>query len=144
MTTSFISITDSFFVAPQITVEDVGVAKANGITLIINNRPDHEEPGQPLGADIEAAAKEAGVSYVSVPVGPAGVSERDLDVFDAAVSETNGKILAFCRSGTRSTILRAMAKARNGDDISALISEAAAAGYNLEGHRALLEAASND
>ncbi|MEO0400246.1 MAG: TIGR01244 family sulfur transferase [Pseudomonadota bacterium] len=145
MATPFIPLTETFFVAPQITAEDLDAARASGVSLIINNRPDHEEPGQPLGATIEAAAKALGLDYVAVPVGAAGISERDLDAFDEAIAATSGAVLAYCRSGTRSTILRAMARARAGTPIDALIQEAANAGYNLEGHRPLLEAArSND
>ena len=108
---------------------------------VINNRPDGEELGQPKGADIEAAAKALGLSYVSIPVGPMGVSPAHLDAFDAAAAANRGGVLAYCRSGTRSTIVRALSEARAGRPVDAIISEAAQAGYNIAGQRAALEAA---
>ena len=141
MSEDFTPLADGFYVSPQITAEDVAAAKAAGVTLIINNRPDDEEPGQPSGASIKAAAEAAGIAYVAIPVGPAGVSPADLDAFDAAVGATEGAVLGYCRSGTRSTIVRALARARAGEDVDALIREAAEAGYNIAGQRPMLEAA---
>lgn len=140
MAPGFIKLADGFFVAPQIAPDDVLAAKAMGVTLIINNRPDGEEPGQPKGAAIEAAAKSAGIAYVAIPVSGAGIGPEHLDAFDRAVAAAEGGILAFCRSGTRSTVLRAMAAARAGDAVDAIIDEAAEAGYNIAGQRRALEA----
>ncbi len=131
-------LADGFFVSPQIVAADVATAKARGVALIINNRPDGEELGQPAGAAIEAAARAAGIAYLAIPVGGAGISEGDLDAFDAAIAKANGSVLAFCRSGTRSTMLRAFARARAGENADAIIEEAMAAGYNLSGQRRAL------
>ena len=59
---------DRTLVSPQIAPEDVVELKRQGVTMIVNNRPDHEDPGQPLGADIEAAAREAGIEYRYAPI----------------------------------------------------------------------------
>ncbi len=139
-TPSFARLSEDFLVAPQITVADIAGLKAAGVALIINNRPDGEEPGQPKAADIEAAAAAEGVSYAAIPVGRTGVTAKHLDDFDAATAD-GGLTLAFCRSGMRSTIVRAMAKARAGAEIDALVAEAAGAGYDIAGQRPLLEAA---
>jgi len=136
--TNFITLADKFFVSPQITIQDIEIAKTNGIDLIINNRPDNEEPGQLPSALIEQKATEAGIAYVHIPVGTSGISEKHLNQFDDALAKSAGTVLAYCRSGTRSTILRAMALARNGTAIDQIISEAAAAGYNLSGQRGTL------
>lgn len=141
MSDSFIPLAPNFWVSPQIRAEDLAAAKGLGVTLVINNRPDGEELGQPKGADIEAAAKALGLSYVSIPVGPMGVSPAHLDAFDAAAAANRGGVLAYCRSGTRSTIVRALSEARAGRPVDAIISEAAQAGYNIAGQRAALEAA---
>lgn len=140
MAPGFIPIADNFFVSPQIRPDDVASAKALGVTLIINNRPDGEEFGQPSGAEIESAAKDAGVSYVAIPVSGMGISPAHLDAFDRAVAENEGGVLAYCRTGTRSTVLRAFARARAGDPADAIIGEAAQAGYDLSGQRRTLEA----
>jgi len=142
MSAEFISLAPNFWVSPQIKADNLGEAKALGITLIINNRPDGEEFGQPRGSEIEAAAKALGLSYVAIPVGPAGVSADHLDAFDRAVAANKGGVLAFCRSGTRSTIVRALAEAQKGREVDEIIGEAAAAGYNIAGQRRALEAAS--
>lgn len=140
MTAKFIPLAEGFYVSPQIAPQDIETAKALGVTLVINNRPDHEEPGQPDGAEIEAAAKAAGLSYVAIPVSGMGIGPSHIDAFIAAVTDNDGGVLAFCRSGTRSTVLRAFARARDGDPVDAIIDEAAQAGYNIAGQRRALEA----
>lgn len=139
MTERFTLLGDQFFVSPQIVIDDVAAAKDLGVTLIINNRPDGEESGQPAGAEIEAAARAVGVDYVSIPVSGMGIGPAHLDDFDRAVAGREGAILAYCRSGTRSTVLRAFARARAGEDVDHIIEEAAAAGYNIAGQRRALE-----
>ena len=141
MTTAFRTITKDFAVSPQISVEDVQAAASAGYRLIVNNRPDGEAPGQPASASIESAAKEAGLSFVAIPIGPQGISAADLDALDAAVAAAGGPALAYCASGTRSTVVYSMARARAGDDIDGIIANAAEAGYDLAGHRPLLAAA---
>ncbi len=133
MNDSFVPLEEGFWTAPQITPDDIAAVNALGVTLIINNRPDGEAIGQPRGADIEKAAMAAGLSYVAIPVRPAGVGDRHLDAFDAAVADNPGGVLAFCRSGTRSTTVWALAKARAGAPADEIIREASDAGYNLSG-----------
>lgn len=140
VTGSFIPLADDYYVSPQIRPEDVAAAKSLGVTLIINNRPDGEEVGQPTGALIEAAAKAAGIDYKAIPIRGMAIGPAEIAALNAAVSDRNGKVLAFCRSGTRSTVLRAYARAQAGDDANAIINEAAAAGYNIAGQRRTLEA----
>ena len=115
------------------------MAKSLGVTLLISNRPDGEEPGQPNAAAFSAACQKAGIDFIHIPVGPAGISEKHLDDFQDATARSKGNVLAFCRSGTRSTILRAFALARAGRDIDEVINEAASAGYNISGQRTALE-----
>lgn len=141
MSSDFIPLAPDFLVSPQITADDLASAKAAGVTLVINNRPDGEEPGQPSGAEIAAAARALGLDYVAIPVGPMGVSAAHLDAFDQAVAANEGGVLAYCRSGTRSTIVRALSEARKGRAVDEIVSEAAEAGYNITGQRRALEAA---
>jgi uncharacterized protein (TIGR01244 family) len=127
--TDFRTVTEVFSVSPQISPADVAVAAAQGFTLIINNRPDGEAPGQPTSAQIEAAAHAAGLGYAYIPVvgrpGPAQVQ-----AVRAAVAEAPGKVLAFCRSGTRSICAWAIGQAAEADRDD-LIRLGAAAGYDL-------------
>lgn len=137
----FRKVTDRLYVAPQIGVGDVAQAQALGVTMIVNNRPEGEEPGQPTGAQIEAAAQAAGIAYVAVPVTHAGFSPWQLDQMGAALDEAgDGKVLAYCRSGTRSTLLWALTRARAGDDADTLSAQAAEAGYDLSPIRQIMDA----
>lgn len=132
-------IDDHISVAPQITPAEVDAIAAAGFTEIVNNRPDDEEGGQPSGADIAAAAREAGIAYREIPVGHAGMSSNQVEAMAQALTAAAGPVLAFCRSGTRSTHLWALARARMGDDPGTLVAKAAEAGYDISGIRAMLD-----
>jgi uncharacterized protein (TIGR01244 family) len=127
----FRKIDDHFLAAPQIAVDDIAEAKALGITTIINNRPDGEEPSEPQGAEIEAAAAAAGLDYVAIPVTHAGFSGPQVAAMAVALEKADGPVLAYCRSGTRSTLLWALARTQLGDDKATLQAKAARGGYDL-------------
>ena len=136
----FRQLTDTLYVSPQIGVEQVEDARALGVTMIVNNRPDDEDPGQTSGAEIEAAAEAAGIRYAAVPVAHGGFSPWQLDGMAAALEQAGtGKVLAYCRSGTRSTLLWGLTRARAGDDTEALSRKAAAAGYDLSPVRQIMD-----
>ena len=136
----FRTLDPSISVFGQIEPEDVAAAKAQGFTTIVNNRPEGEQPGQPTGAEIEAAAKAAGLAYVAIPVDHSGFAEWQVSAMADALEQANGPVLAFCRSGTRSTFLWALARNRLGDDGETLIAKAAGAGYDLSSIRPVLAA----
>jgi uncharacterized protein (TIGR01244 family) len=127
----FRPLNDLIFVAPQIGVEDVAAAKNAGVTLIINNRPEDESADQTPGAEIEAASRAAGIDYVAIPVTHAGFAEWQVTTMADALANAKGKVLAYCRSGTRSTLLWALARASKGDHPAVLSEQAADAGYDL-------------
>ena len=137
--TSIRKIDDSISVAPQITPAMVGEIAAAGFVAIVNNRPDDEEAGQPEGAAIRAAAEAAGLGYTEIPVTHAGFSGNQVDAMVAALAAAGGPVLAYCRSGTRSCNLWALAQARSGQDPATLTAKAAGAGYDLGGLRPLLD-----
>lgn len=137
----FRKLTDHILVSPQISVDQVADARAQGVTMIVNNRPDDEEPGQVNGTEIEAAAKAAGIAYVAVPVAHGGFAPWQLDGMAAALEQAGqGKTLAYCRSGTRSTLLWALTRARAGDNGDVLAAQAAAAGYDIAPVRQIMDA----
>ncbi|PZQ63017.1 MAG: TIGR01244 family phosphatase [Sphingomonas taxi] len=127
-------------VAPQITPDDVPAIAAAGYVAIVNNRPDGEEAGQPDGESIRVAAEAAGLAYTAIPVTQAGFSRPQVDAMIAALAAADGPVLAYCRSGTRSCNLWALAGAAQGEDAGALTAKAATAGYDLTGLRPLLDA----
>jgi uncharacterized protein (TIGR01244 family) len=127
----FRTLDDTIMVSPQIGIDAVAEAKARGVTLIINNRPEGESADQVSGAEIEAAARAAGIDYVAIPVTHAGFSEAQVNAMWAALEGTPGPVLAYCRSGTRSTLLWALAQSSRGEHPAVLAEKAAGAGYDL-------------
>ena len=115
-------------VSGQIGPEDVAALAAAGFRTLINNRPDGEQPGQPAGSDIEAAAAAAGLAYHHIPVA-GGFAPARIEAMMAALREVPA--FAFCASGTRSTYLWALARAGDGEPAETLVGKAAAAGYDL-------------
>lgn len=127
----FRKISDTVFASPQIGLAEVAEAAAQGIALIINNRPEGESADQIPGAEIEAAARAAGIDYIAIPVTHAGFSEAQVSAMRAALEKTPGPVLAYCRSGTRSTLLWALAQSSLGEHPAVLAEKAAGAGYDL-------------
>jgi uncharacterized protein (TIGR01244 family) len=118
-------------VAGQIRPEDVPALKELGVTLIVNNRPDNEDEGQPEGDDIEAAARAAGIDYRHVPIAR-GLGPSDVEAMREAMhSAGEGKLFAFCRSGNRSTLAWAVAKSEDGTSREELERCANQAGFDL-------------
>jgi uncharacterized protein (TIGR01244 family) len=135
----FRKLSDTVFASPQIELADIEAAKAMGVSLIVNNRPDGEEPSAPQEAEISAAAKAAGLDYVGIPIGHSGFSEPQIDQMIASIEGADGAVLAYCRSGTRSTLLWALAQAKSGESPDAIAQAAMAAGYDVSPIRAMLD-----
>ena len=136
-----IALTDKLFVSPQISVDTVAAAAEQGVSLIVNNRPEGEAPDQTPGETIEAAARAVGMTYAAIPVTHAGFAPWQLDALDEALERNGeGKVLLYCRSGTRSTLLWALSRARAGDDLDMIARTAAAAGYDVNSIRQVMEA----
>ncbi len=133
-------INESISVAPQIAVEQVADIAAAGFKTIVNNRPDDEDAEQPSGDAIRAAAEAAGLKYVSIPVTHAGFSHPQIDAMTQALTDSDGPVLAYCRSGTRSCNLWALAAAKAGRNPNLLLAQAEDAGYDLRGIRPMLDA----
>ncbi|MDN6320777.1 MAG: TIGR01244 family sulfur transferase [Marinobacter sp.] len=125
-------IDDTISVAPQITYTDVAEAARLGFKTLVANRPDREEFGQPAMADIEAAAIENGMTWVYMPVESGNVSDADVARFGAMIQESDKPVLAFCRSGTRCTVLWALNEART-TPARDIFDKASNAGYDISG-----------
>ena len=122
---------DKTLVSGQIHPDDVPALKDLGVTLIVNNRPDNEDVGQPEGDDIEAAAKAAGIDYRHVPIAR-GLGPSDVEAMREAMHALGeGKLFAFCRSGNRSTLAWAVAKSEDGTSREELESCVSQAGFDL-------------
>jgi uncharacterized protein (TIGR01244 family) len=128
------------FASPQIVPADIGEAAKLGVTLVINNRPEGEAEDQTPGREIEAAARAAGMDYVAIPVTMQSLSDADVVAMGQALAGARGPILAYCRTGTRSTLLWALAKAKAGAAPEEIAQAAAAAGYDVSPVRGAMEA----
>lgn len=129
--TDFRALDDQTLVAGQVTASDLEEARRHGVTMLINNRPDGEEPGQPASAEIEAAAQAAGLDYRFIPIAR-GIGPAQVEELASAFSELGeGKVLLFCRSGMRSTLAWAVARREQGVAREELEQRAEAAGYSL-------------
>ncbi len=98
-------ITDNYTASGQIAVDDVAAIAEAGFKAVVCNRPDHEDPGQPTAADVAAACEQHGLAFHHVPfVG----SYLTLDIVESmreVMSNTDGPVFAYCRSGTRSAFV---------------------------------------
>ena len=126
-----IALNDEITVAGQISPADVHAWAAAGGRMIVNNRPDGEDLRQPAGATIAAACADAGLSYRAIPVTHAGIAPEQVAAMAAALRDTDGPVLAFCRSGTRSTYLWALAAQQRGGSADTIAADAAKAGHDI-------------
>ena len=122
---------DKTMVSGQLTPDQVADLKAYGVTILVNNRPDNEDADQPMSADLEAAAQAAGMEYRHIPI-RYGMGPSDVEAMRDALHATgDGKLLAFCRSGNRSTLAWAVARSEDGAEPDELHKCAEAAGFSL-------------
>ena len=134
----FKTLTPSLSVSPQLSEADVAQAARDGFRAIIDNRPDGEEPGQPSAAEMQAFAASHGLGFAHVPTVGGKISDEDVALMAHALSTFEGPVLAYCRTGTRSTTLWALTQA-GAQPADALIATAAEAGYDLSALRPRLE-----
>ncbi|WP_422072721.1 TIGR01244 family sulfur transferase [Tranquillimonas rosea] len=132
------TITPAYAVSPQITPEDVPALAEAGYKVIICNRPDSEVGPDENAAAVRAAAEAAGLAFHDNPVVNGALTEDNVTTQGKVLSEAGGPVFAYCRSGTRCTIVWALSQAEHAspDD---LIETAGRAGYDIAGLRPQLE-----
>ncbi|MEL7081553.1 MAG: TIGR01244 family sulfur transferase [Pseudomonadota bacterium] len=133
-------VTDTYFVSPQIGPEDMDAVAAAGITMILSNRPDAEIPPSHHASTIEAAAKEAGIPFVHLPLTHQTMTPDNIAKQAEIIDGAGGPVLAYCASGTRSTVAWALGQAGN-MPVDDILTAARVAGYDLSNLRPTLEAA---
>ncbi|WP_018718989.1 TIGR01244 family sulfur transferase [Arhodomonas aquaeolei] len=129
-----------YAVTTQLRASDLGALAAEGVQTVINNRPDGESGDQPAGAELAAAAERLGIAYHYVPVVSGQITDDDVRAFATILANARGPVVAFCRTGSRSTSLWALNEARHLAP-DAVLATCATAGYDLSGLRPRLEAA---
>ena len=121
---------DKVMVSGQVAPHEVAGLAEQGVTMLVNNRPDGEEAGQPLAGEIEDAAAAAGIDYRFVPI-IRGIGPTDIEEMQKALRATEqGKLLAFCRSGTRSALAVALAKREEGASLDEVVQQLNQAGFD--------------
>jgi len=123
-------VSPHFAVAPQIAIADLPQLAERGYVVVVCNRPDGEEEGQPSAAEIREAAERAGLAFHHIPVSGGAFPEAAIAAFGAVRRGTQGPLLAYCRTGTRSITLDALANPE-GLEPSKRLFRAANAGYDL-------------
>ena len=124
-------VNEEFSVSPQISLEDVASLAAQGIKSLICNRPDGEANDQPTESEVEAAAREVGLSVAYLPVTSGKFSQHDVDDFLAAMERMPKPVHAYCRTGTRSITLWSLYQQRLGVPGANILATASALGYDL-------------
>ena len=124
------AIDDTLVVAPQMLPEELAGLAAEGVVAVICNRPDGEEPGQPPLDAMRSAAEAAGLAFHHIPVAGGLFPPAAVAAFAAIRRGTPGKVLAYCRTGTRAATLDAFANVA-GLSAEERIARAKAAGYDL-------------
>ena len=132
-------VVDGVAVAEQISASDVDQLAAEGFRSIICNRPDGESADQPDYVDIKLAAGRNGMQIRGVPVVSGKIANADVAAFAQALQDLPGPVLAYCRSGTRSIQLWALASASQGVAAADIVNAARQAGYDLAEMRAYLQ-----
>lgn len=127
-------ITDNFAVSPQLRPEDMQSLAEAGFETIICNRPDGEEVDQPAAETMRHAAEAAGLSFHHIPVAGGEFPPVAIAAYTKVRQEANGKVVAYCRTGTRSITLDTLANIEN-LDAAERIERARRAGYDLSAIR---------
>lgn len=135
----FRQLSTQVWASPQIDLDDVANAAAAGFALVVNNRPEGESADQTGGPAIEASVRAAGMDYCAIPITPGGFTREQVEAMAGALARAGGPVLAYCRSGTRSTLLWSLARAAAGEDPDAIAKAALAAGYDISPVRAIVD-----
>lgn len=139
-------LTEHLYIAPQLQEGDLDAVRELGIRTLVCNRPDGEDPAQqPDFADISAKLADSGIQqFVHLPTTMPAINAELLAQFKQAVSPENAPVLAYCRTGTRSSLLWAMNQAAQGASADALIAQVqAATGIDLSAQYERIKAAEN-
>ena len=133
MTAELIPLAPGLSVAGRLDRADIDALARAGVRTIVNNRPDGEDPGQLPAAEAKQLAAAHGIAYHHIPITAATLTRGDVDAFAATLRDAAQPVVAHCRSGTRSALLWALTRMREGADPLALISEAARHGIDIAG-----------
>ncbi|KUF37529.1 TIGR01244 family sulfur transferase [Xanthomonas phaseoli] len=126
------SLTPALLVTSQLLPADLPALASLGVASVICNRPDNEQPDQPDHLAMQSARTQAGMRFAYLPVVAGAISQDDVQQFCDVLEQLPAPIAAYCRTGTRSTSLWALAQVRTSRlTADQVLSVAAGAGYDL-------------
>jgi len=131
MAPQLVSLAPGLSVTGRLDRPDIDALADAGVRTIINNRPDGEDPGQLPAAEARLLAEALGIAYHHIPITAATLSRADVDAFAATLRDTPTPVVAHCRSGTRSTLLWALSRMREGAEPLGLVAQAARHGIDI-------------
>lgn len=127
---NLIQLDELYFVAPQLTKPDFVALKEQGFERVINNRPELESEDQPSGKILQKAAEALGLEYISNPIDLSKLSQEHVSYQETALFAEK-KTLAFCRTGTRSSVLWVLLKNKQGENYEDLSEHVSSKGFDL-------------
>jgi uncharacterized protein (TIGR01244 family) len=127
-------LTERFSVAGQVSPDQLADLKARGYTTVISLRPDGEGPDQPSAAQMSDAARSHGMAFAYVPVSPGAIPASAVAALGQAVADNAGKVLLYCRSGSRAARTWSLFEASRtgGADANAILAAVKASGQSAD------------
>ena len=119
--------------AGALTRDNIEALASAGTKVIVNNRPDGEDPGQLTADEARELCAVRGIAYHHIPFVAATLTTADIDAFAAVLKDAEGPLVAHCRSGTRSTMIWALTRLRDGADPAQLVALGARNGVDIAG-----------
>ncbi len=123
-----------YAVAGQLTPADLPALKAQGVSVIIDMRPDGEAPDQPTAAQMQQAAQQQGLAFFYIPIAHGAISDESVSLLQQVIAGKPGKVAAYCRSGKRAsrTYALALASMKDGPSQAQITQQLQAAGQNID------------
>jgi uncharacterized protein (TIGR01244 family) len=133
MSLPLLPLDDRVAVAGQLRPDDMKEIAAAGYVAVVNNRPDGEAMfGQPRTADLKKAAEAAGLVFLDLPFSGPGATPEQVRAFVDLLAGRPGRVVAFCKSGMRSSLLWGAASIAAGRSLEEVLATALRAGQNLD------------
>jgi len=132
-------LSETYMISAQLAPGDMAGLAAEGVQLVICNRPDAENPSDLQASAMQQAADTAGIGFVYNPVNGAAMTMDNVEEQAAALDAADGPVAAYCGSGMRSAVMWAFAQAGR-IDTDTIIAAGDAAGVSLSGMRAQIDA----
>ncbi|MCP1659160.1 TIGR01244 family sulfur transferase [Neisseria perflava] len=139
---AILKLTDNLYVSPQLTEADARQAATLGVQTVICNRPDDEEAGQPSAGQVARWLENTGIRHFHhQPVVAPAINAADVAAFHDLLQQTEAPVLAYCRTGTRSSLLWGYYQVQHGMSVEAVETAARQAGVDLANFTARLQQA---